>query len=75
MATAQPPASHDHDDHVIILVGQNGAGEHVVHGTHGTVDGVFDNRAAALRYAQSASAAIPGSILMITPQLVGCGTR
>jgi hypothetical protein len=39
------------------------------------VDGVFDNRAAALRYAQSASAAIPGSILMITPQLVGCGTR
>lgn len=57
-------------DRSIFLVGQDGRGRYCVHETHGLIGGAFITRAQAIHFAQVESQAIPGSIVLITPQLI-----
>lgn len=60
-------------DRSIFLVGQDGTGRHCVHETHGLIGGAFINRAQAIHFAQVKTQAIPGSIVLITAQLIETG--
>lgn len=60
-------------DRSIFLVGQDGTGRHCVHETHGLIGGAFISRAQAIHFAQVESQAIPGSIVLITAQLIETG--
>ena len=66
---AQPAQSFDLDP-TIILVGQDLGGRYCVCENHGLIGGAFASRAEAVRFARKESAAIPRSIVMITPLVI-----
>lgn len=67
MVQFKPPPGF-HSDPIILLVDEDTCGAWQVHENHGRVDARFENREAAVRFAETVRARLPGSYLMVTPR-------